>query len=89
MTRAKKTVSRNATASRKTTTRRSAASTGRRSRTTAGRSRTTAVSAAGLEERIRERAYYIYLERRGAAGDPVADWLQAEREIRQTPAPHD
>lgn len=30
---------------------------------------------------IRERAYYIYLERGGAPGDPVADWLQAEREL--------
>ncbi|MBU0616184.1 MAG: DUF2934 domain-containing protein [Planctomycetes bacterium] len=33
------------------------------------------------EAQIRERAYYIYLERGGAAGDPVADWFQAEREL--------
>lgn len=33
-------------------------------------------------EQVRERAYYIYLERGGVAGDPLADWLQAERELR-------
>ncbi len=32
---------------------------------------------------IRERAYYIYLGRSGANGDPVSDWLQAERELRE------
>jgi hypothetical protein len=31
---------------------------------------------------IRERAYYIYLARGGVNGDPVSDWLQAERELR-------
>jgi len=35
-----------------------------------------------LNEEIRRRAYEIYLERRGAAGDPNQDWLRAEREIR-------
>lgn len=33
-------------------------------------------------ERIRERAYDIYVSRAGAAGDEVQDWLQAERELR-------
>jgi hypothetical protein len=33
------------------------------------------------EEFIRERAYFIYLERGGAPGNPQADWLQAEREL--------
>lgn len=33
------------------------------------------------EEEIRMRAYMIYLSRNGAPGDPVADWLQAEREL--------
>ena len=32
-------------------------------------------------EQIAERAYHIYLERGGHAGDPVEDWLQAEREL--------
>lgn len=34
------------------------------------------------DDEIRERAYQIYLERGGAPGDPVADWTQAERELR-------
>jgi hypothetical protein len=40
---------------------------------------------AGLEpteEEIRRRAYEIYLGRSGVSGDPVADWLQAERGLR-------
>lgn len=32
---------------------------------------------------VRDRAYYIYLARGGTNGDPVADWLQAERELRK------
>ena len=35
-----------------------------------------------LKEEIRRRAYEIYLERRGTAGDEHQDWLLAEREIR-------
>jgi len=31
---------------------------------------------------IRQRAHAIYLGRRGADGDPVADWLRAEQELR-------
>jgi hypothetical protein len=31
---------------------------------------------------IRQRAHAIYLGRQGAHGDPVADWLQAEQELR-------
>lgn len=33
------------------------------------------------EEQIRRRAYELYLERGGSAGDPGRDWLEAEREI--------
>ena len=32
---------------------------------------------------VRDRAYYIYLARGGANGDPVADWNQAECELRE------
>ena len=32
-------------------------------------------------EQIAARAFEIYLERRGAAGDPMSDWVQAEREL--------
>jgi len=34
------------------------------------------------EEDIRNRAYQIYLGRGGADGDPAADWLEAERDVR-------
>lgn len=30
---------------------------------------------------IRDRAYFLYLERGGAQGDAAYDWLQAEREL--------
>ena len=34
-----------------------------------------------LEEQIRERAYHIFQGRGGFPGDPVADWLDAQREL--------
>jgi hypothetical protein len=34
------------------------------------------------QEEIALRAYHIYLERGGAEGSPIEDWLQAERELR-------
>lgn len=34
-----------------------------------------------LTAEIERRAYDIYLTRNGAPGDPVADWLRAEREV--------
>jgi Protein of unknown function (DUF2934) len=34
-----------------------------------------------LEERIRVRAYEIYLQRGGEDGSELDDWLQAEQEI--------
>jgi Protein of unknown function (DUF2934) len=37
-------------------------------------------SAATLEQ-IQARAYEIYLERRGAPGNQIEDWLRAEREL--------
>lgn len=37
---------------------------------------------ANLDEEIRRRAYQLYLERKGAPGDPAADWIVAEREVR-------
>jgi hypothetical protein len=33
------------------------------------------------EERIRRRAYEIYMERGGEPGHDREDWLQAEREV--------
>ena len=35
-----------------------------------------------LDEEIRRRAYELFLQRNGAPGDPNADWLIAEREVR-------
>jgi hypothetical protein len=34
-------------------------------------------------EEIRRRAYEIYLERNGHAGDELDDWLRAERELQK------
>ena len=36
-------------------------------------------------EEIALRAYHIYLERGSAPGDPMQDWLQAERELKELP----
>ena len=36
------------------------------------------------EQRIRERAYEIYLARRGQDGHEVSDWLAAERELKES-----
>lgn len=35
------------------------------------------------ERKIELRAYEIYLERNGAPGNPLEDWVRAEREILQ------
>jgi len=34
-------------------------------------------------DQIAERAYHLYLERGRQPGDPFADWLMAERELRK------
>jgi hypothetical protein len=34
-----------------------------------------------LEDKIRERAYALYLQRNGNGGSPEQDWQQATREI--------
>jgi len=38
-------------------------------------------------EQIQLRAYEIFLERRGAPGNQIEDWLQAERELAATTQP--
>jgi hypothetical protein len=48
---------------------------------------TVPVAAAGkngasMDEEIRYRAYELYLQRTGSAGDPNSDWFVAEREVR-------
>ena len=37
--------------------------------------------APSLEEKIRVRAYELYLQRKGRGGSPEQDWLQAVAEI--------
>jgi hypothetical protein len=34
------------------------------------------------EEQVRQRAYELYLERRGTTGTPEEDWYRAESELR-------
>jgi hypothetical protein len=41
--------------------------------------------AAPTLEQIQARAYEIYLERRGAPGSQIEDWLRAERELISDP----
>ena len=38
-----------------------------------------------MEQRIRERAYQIYVERGSRAGSPLEDWLSAEAELVSKP----
>ena len=40
------------------------------------------------EEQIKRRAHEIYLVRGGKPGDPLQDWLQAEKELRARPSHH-
>jgi Protein of unknown function (DUF2934) len=35
------------------------------------------------QQKIQMRAYEIYLERNGAPGNPLEDWVRAEREVLQ------
>jgi hypothetical protein len=36
-------------------------------------------------DEIAERAFQIYLDRNGAPGDPMQDWIRAERELSEKP----
>ena len=70
----KPTTRRNTTTTKRTTT--------RAAKTVATKSVANTPVVPYTEAQIRERAYFIYLERRGG-GDPVRDWLQAERELTE------
>ncbi|MGH9676543.1 MAG: DUF2934 domain-containing protein, partial [Candidatus Acidiferrum sp.] len=35
------------------------------------------------QQKIQMRAYEIYLQRNGAPGNPLEDWVRAEREVLQ------
>jgi len=57
--------------------------TTRVARSSASKSAARPASQAYSEDQIRERAYYIFLERGrgGRLGDALGDWLQAEHEL--------
>jgi hypothetical protein len=39
-----------------------------------------------MDERIRQRAYELYLQRDNSPGDELDDWLRAEAEIQREDA---
>lgn len=39
-------------------------------------------AAESLHERIRRRAFEVFLARSGGPGDALSDWLEAERQVR-------
>ena len=48
------------------------------------RSRSTPRASSGVgpgDDQVRLRAYELYLQRDGRPGDPLEDWLRAEREL--------
>ena len=47
----------------------------------APKSRKTASKSKPTQDQIAARAYEIYLERGATPGDPMQDWLQAERDL--------
>jgi len=52
------------------------------SRPAVKRTRTVAAAIARPDdEQIRARAYELFLQRDGHPGDPLEDWLRAEREL--------
>jgi hypothetical protein len=46
------------------------------------RAKEASIETLPLEERIRHRAYELYVERGNEWGSELDDWLQAEEEIR-------
>ena len=47
------------------------------------KARATASETLPIEERIRRRAYELYVQRGNQSGSELDDWLQAEEEIRR------
>jgi hypothetical protein len=47
------------------------------------RAKETPIEAPPLEERIRRRAYELYVERGNQSGSELDDWLQAEQEVHK------
>ncbi|HET6932901.1 MAG TPA: DUF2934 domain-containing protein [Candidatus Acidoferrum sp.] len=51
----------------------------------APRTKKAAAKSKPTQDQIAARAYEIYLERGSTPGDPMQDWLQAERELAGPP----
>jgi hypothetical protein len=49
-----------------------------------GKAREAAFDTLPLEERVRRRAYELYVQRGNQSGSEFDDWLQAESEIQDT-----
>jgi len=49
------------------------------------RAKEAPIEALPLEDRIRCRAYELYVERGNQSGAELDDWLQAEEEVLQNP----
>ena len=47
------------------------------------RAKVPSIETLSLEERIRRRAYELYVQRGNQSGSDLDDWLQAEEEIRR------
>jgi hypothetical protein len=57
---------------------------------TPARGKAPLVEALSIEERVRQRAYELYVERGNESGSELDDWLQAEEEVRRAEeAAHD
>ena len=73
----------NKTMKKTTTTKRVSRSKETAGRSTCKTSTPHSGAKAGIvtEQRIRERAFEIYLSRNGGCSDALSDWFQAEREL--------
>jgi hypothetical protein len=47
------------------------------------RAKELAIEGLSLDERVRRRAYELYVERGNESGSELDDWLQAEEEIQR------
>lgn len=47
------------------------------------KSKSPSIKKLSPEQKIAQRAYEIYLDRNGAPGNPLEDWVRAERELLQ------
>ena len=50
---------------------------------TPARGKAPLIETLSLEERVRRRAYELYVQRGNESGSEVDDWLQAEEELRR------